>query len=98
MLLIKLRNRDPFLRDAAITALGYIGSRKAVDPLIELYKEVDEHTQTSIIYALARIGGSEETYSFLRKTIENPVHTERTKIALRLIGTQRAYNLLASSE
>lgn len=92
-LLVKMRGNDPLLRDAAVSALGYIGSRKAVSPLVGLYPEAEEHTQTSIIYALARIGGSEETYSLLEKTIENPVHAERTMTALRLIDTQRAHRL-----
>lgn len=48
-------NKDKDILWSCIDALGKIGSEKAVEPLINLFNEVDEDLQVGIVYTLGKI-------------------------------------------
>ncbi|MFA7694756.1 MAG: HEAT repeat domain-containing protein [Methanoregula sp.] len=54
--LISLLDRSPVVRDAAIWALGEIGSRRAVTPLMKLLRHPDTEVVRTVEEALKKIG------------------------------------------
>ena len=56
LLVEQLRANDADTRRAAVLALGRIGDRRAVEPLIALLDERDSHLSASVASALARLG------------------------------------------
>lgn len=52
----KLKDKEPKVRDRAAYALGRIGDKKTVDPLVTALQDEDLETRYAIIWALARVG------------------------------------------
>lgn len=81
--LVSLLDRDPWLRFAAVHALGEIGDPGAVSALTPLLG--DETVRGAVIEALGKIG-SEEALSQLAGLLREQVHSDVFGECLRAIG------------
>lgn len=89
---------DMILRCAAVKSLGYIGSHKAVQPLIKLYYKSDYYIQCEILLALGRTGGANEIYDVIEDSISKKDLRDVSLIALSLLDTRKAKKIMKEIE
>jgi HEAT repeat protein len=81
--LVKVLDRDPWLRFAAVHALGEIGDQRAVPALAPLI--ADESVRGAVIRAMGKIG-STEALAFLFRVVRESQDTATFAECLRAIG------------
>ena len=81
--LVKVLDRDPWLRFAAVHALGEIGDQRAVSALAPLVD--DESVRGAVIRAMGKIG-SAEALAFLFRVVRESQDTPTFAECLRAIG------------
>ena len=81
--LVKVLDRDPWLRFAAVHALGEIGDRRAVPALAPLLE--DDGVRGAVIRAMGKIG-STEALTFLFRVVRENQDTSTFAQCLRAIG------------
>jgi HEAT repeats len=88
---------DPILQKQVIKALAHLGSISAIDPLIQVFHDVDHDTQLLIIQAFSQIQ-SPKAVEILTTTLqnENAAIQEATIWALGFISGEDAYDVLVS--
>ncbi|HEX4950878.1 MAG TPA: HEAT repeat domain-containing protein [Blastocatellia bacterium] len=64
-IVLVLQDKDPLVRQAAVEALGHLGSEDAIDPLIEMAKDPDWRVRFSVGTALCAFQKQRSSYAAL---------------------------------
>lgn len=90
-----LEDKDEDVRSEAADALGEIGDRRAVGPLVKALKDNDSSVRSRAAYALGKIG-DKRAVDFLIPMLRSPEESDRKTAAyvLRDIGDKKAVPFL----
>lgn len=98
VLIRSLKSPNPIVRDNSAYALGAIHDKRAVEPLINAIRYVDEngaaHIQESVIDSLGEIGDPRAAGPLIR--LLNEDYTFSARIALTAIGNEAVKALVAA--